>query len=159
MTCHPGADNGSGDEPDEAVDEQWSRVLAHRAAPERGDVVARFRGAGLSADSVLEALVDGGDALYAAASDRRDGWADRFGGLLGAALLAAEVSALAAHLVSRAASVRATAVDGLLEDYSAITVAAGIGVSRQKVYDVARASERPGDYIDDVPWRRHERDA
>jgi hypothetical protein len=64
------------------------------------------------------------------------------------ALLAAEVSALAAHLNARASAVRALAVDALLEDFSAVTVAAYLGVSRQKVYDLSRASrsdsEPPG---------------
>jgi hypothetical protein len=67
------------------------------------------------------------------------------------ALLAAEVSSLAAHLNSRASSVRAHAVDELLDDFSAVTVAARLGVSRQKVYDISRGGVA-GPFIDRVPW-------
>ena len=40
---------------------------------------------------------------------------------------------------------RALAVDALLEDFSAVTVAAYLGVSRQKVYDLSRASRSDSD--------------
>jgi hypothetical protein len=69
------------------------------------------------------------------------------------ALLAAEVSALAAHVNSRASVVRSRAVGELLDDYSAVTVAGGIGVSRQKVYDIGRPAP-PRSFITRVPWRR-----
>ena len=72
------------------------------------------------------------------------GWADEFGGYLAVALLAAEVSALAAHLNSRASAARGRAVDALLEEYSAVTVAARLGVSRQKVYEIARGGASSG---------------
>lgn len=80
-------------------------------------------------------------------------WADRFGGPLAVALLAAEVSALAAHLNARGSAVRALAVDALLDEFSAVTVAAHLGVSRQKVYDLSRPT-RISSYIDGVPWRQ-----
>ena len=75
-----------------------------------------------------------------AATSGTDDWADAFGGRLAAALLAAEVGALAAQLNSRASAVRALAVDGLLDEYSAVTVAARLGISRQKVYEVSRGT-------------------
>jgi hypothetical protein len=98
-------------------------------------------------------LDDGGDALYAAANSGDRDWTDRFGGPLAVALLAAEVSALAAHLNARGSAVRALAVDALLDDFSAVTVAASLGVSRQKVYDLSRA-KRMSSHIDCVPWRQ-----
>jgi hypothetical protein len=101
---------------------------------------------------VRDVLSDGGDALYQAARQRSAGWAEPFGGNLAAALLAAEVSVFAAHLNSRASGVRSEAVAGLLEDYSAVTVAGELGISRQKVYEIARTGLRPP-YVDTVPWR------
>jgi hypothetical protein len=102
---------------------------------------------------VKAVLDDGGDALYAAAGSGDKTWADRFGGPLAVALLAAEVSALAAHLNARGSAVRALAVDALLDEFSAVTVAAHLGVSRQKVYDISRTT-RAGSYLNSVPWRR-----
>jgi hypothetical protein len=134
----------------------WSAVLPHRSAKELSDVATRFERAGLTRGRVLQALSDGGDALHAAAQRGEAGWADEFGGPMAAALLAAEVSALAAHLNSRASVVRARAVDSLLDDYSAVTVAAELGVSRQKVYDIARGNGRPSEHISHVPWRTRE---
>ncbi len=97
-----------------------------------------------------------GDALYAAAA----GGPARLGRSirrppLAVALLSAEVSIFAAHLNSRASGVRSAAVAELLDEYSAVTVAAELGVARQKVYEIARAGLRPP-YIEQVPWRRHE---
>ena len=40
-------------------------------------------------------------------------------------------------------------VKAVLDDFSAVSVAAHLGVSRQKVYELSRAST----YIDQVPWR------
>jgi len=131
----------------------WGAVLAHRPADQRGVVGARFQASGVACEQVRAVLEDGGDALHAAATSGRHDWAQRFGGPLAVALLAAEVSALAAHVNSRSSAVRALAVDGLLEDVSAVTVAARLGVSRQKVYDIIRGS-RNGSHIDRVPWRR-----
>jgi hypothetical protein len=45
------------------------------------------------------------------------------------------------------------AVDALLDEFSAVTVAAHLGVSRQKVYDLSRPT-RISSYIDGVPWRQ-----
>lgn len=131
----------------------WTQVLTHRP-PDQQDVVrARFVDNGVAPEVVKEVLNDGGDALYAAAASRQPGWAEAFGGPLAVALLAAEVSALAAHLNSRASAVRTTAVEALLDDYSAVTVAARLGVSRQKVYDICRGN-LGSPYITRVPWRQ-----
>jgi hypothetical protein len=143
-----------------ALDPEWDRVLAHRpvasgnGAPGTGraETAGRFVANGITAEQVHAALADGGDALYEAAASGDDGWADPFGGPLAVALLAAEVSALTSHLTSRAAGVRAQAVDLLLDDLSAVTVAAHLGVSRQKVYEVARGG-LSAEYISAVPWR------
>ncbi len=130
----------------------WDRLLAHRPPEVRDDVRDRFVQNGVTPALVREVLSDGGDTLYAAATSGEKDWPDRFGGPLAVALLAAEVSALAAHLTSRASAVRALAVDILLDDVSAVTVAARLGVSRQKVYEIGRG--RPGTYfIDRAPWR------
>ena len=105
----------------------------------------------MTAQDVRAALADGGDELCRAATSDDEHWADKFGGPVAVALLAAEVSALMSHLNSRAAAVRSRAVDAALNDLSAVTVAAG--VSRQKVYDVARGGPAE-EYIRNVPWGR-----
>lgn len=129
----------------------WGDILAHRPEGVRGEVQTRFEGSGIEPRGVAEVLSDGGDALYAAARSGDPRWAERFGGQLAAALLAAEVGALTAHLTSRASAVRAAAVETLLEEFSAISVAASLGVSRQKVYDIARA-QREGPFLHHCPW-------
>jgi hypothetical protein len=131
----------------------WEAVLAHRPAEVRGAVRDRFVEHKITPEQVRAVLEDGGDSLYAAANSGAEDWADRFGGPLAVALLAAEVSALAAHLNARGSAVRAMAVDALLDEFSAVTVAAHLGVSRQKVYDLSRPA-RISSYIDGVPWRR-----
>ncbi|NMH96971.1 hypothetical protein [Pseudonocardia acidicola] len=132
----------------------WDVALAHRPQPQaRAEAAARLAECGITAEQVVQVLADGGDDLFAASRSGDPQWADRFGGPLAVALLAAEVGALTAHLTSRAAAVRATAVDALLEEFSAVSVAAALGVSRQKVYDIARA-QRMGPFLDHVPWSR-----
>lgn len=116
-------------------------------------MASRLAEAGLTPRHLAAALVDGGDALYAASRTATDGWSEPFGGDLGVALLAAEVSALAAHLNSRASAVRALAVDALLDDYSAVAVASALGVSRQKVYDISKGGTVAA-FLDISPWRQ-----
>src|SRR5512132_666510 len=111
----------------------WEATLVHRLPEARGAVRDRFVENGITPDQVRAVLDDGGDALYAAATGGAKDWTDRFGGPL-----AAEVSALTAHLNARGSAVRALAVDALLDDFSAVTVAARLGVSRQKVYQLGR---------------------
>lgn len=129
----------------------WNVVLAHRPDETRGEVAARLAGCGLTPTQVAAALIDAGDALHATSITDDPAWTDRFSGPLAVALLSAEVSALAAHLTSRASAVRVRAVEALLEDFSAVSVAAHLGVSRQKVYDIAR-SQRSGPFITHTPW-------
>jgi len=126
---------------------RWRDVLAHRPEDQHQAITERFLAAGVDAETV-----DGGDALHAAASSGAEDWSQQFGGALPAALLAAEVSLLAAHLVSRASAVRALAVEALLDDYSAVAVAAALGVSRQKVYDIGKGGSTTS-FIDIAPWR------
>ncbi|MFI5494159.1 hypothetical protein [Actinoplanes sp. NPDC051859] len=135
------------------VTAEWGAVLAHRPDDQRAAAELRFTESGLAPETVKAVLDDGGDALYAAASSNQDGWAVQFGGPLAVALLAAEISALAAHLNSRASAVRAAAVEELLDEFSAVTVAARLGVSRQKVYDICRGN-LGADFIRQVPWRQ-----
>lgn len=132
---------------------EWASVLAHRRADSHPDVIGRFQAAGIEPEKVLEVLSDAGDALYAAARKGGDDWAEPFGGPLAAALLAAEISALAAHLNSRASALRAVAVSALLDEYSAVAVGAHLGVSRQKVYEIGRG-EISESYLEQTPWRR-----
>lgn len=140
-------------------DSRWQQVLTHRPVDDgtRETAAARFAERGITPEQLKAVLADGGgDALYAAAAGGQPGWADPFGGPpLAVALLSAEVSIFAAHLNSRASGVRSAAVAELLDEYSAVTVAAELGVARQKVYEIARAGLRPP-YIEQVPWRRHE---
>lgn len=143
MQSHPG---------DDIPPRRWSEVLSHRPPEERDPVAARFEAAGLSAGQVQTVLADGGDRLYAAAVAGSPGWAERFGGTLAAALLAGEVGALAAQLGRRASGIRSLAAADLLEDFSAVTVAEELGVSRQKIYEIARGGLR-GPHLDTVPWR------
>lgn len=140
MTRQPGGDRG------------WDAVLAHRPPEIRDPIRERFEAAGVGPEQVLAALEDGGDELYAAAVSGAEDWAKPYGGPLAVALLAAEVGALTAHLTSRSSAIRAVAVEALLDDYSAVTVANRLGVSRQKVYDIARPGSTPT-FVDRAPWR------
>lgn len=146
MNSNPGGDSLN--------DTGWTRVLAHRlrdGEPAVHETIARFEAAGVTPSELETHLVDGGDRLYAAAVGGEEGWAAPFGGDRAAALIAAEISALMSHLVARAASVRGVCVDGLLEEYSAVTVANALGVARQKVYGLAKPDVDP-DYIERTPW-------
>ena len=124
-------------------DTQWRAILAHRPDDLADAAAARFVESGITPDQVRAVLDDLGGSLCAAAGGGGDDWSAPFGGRLAVALLAAEVSALAAHLNSRASTVRALAVEALLDEYSAVTVAARLGVSRQKVYEIGRGGGRP----------------
>jgi hypothetical protein len=154
MASNPGGDSGRVDDT-RAVG--WEAVLAHRLGDpaEFDQLVSRLAACGLGPHHVHAVLADGGDALYAAARSGRADWYADFGGPLAVALLAAEVGALAAHLNRRASGLRSLAVDALLDDFSAVAVAAELGVARQKVYEVAKSGLRPP-YIETVPWRSHE---
>ncbi|UQU66741.1 hypothetical protein COUCH_10945 [Couchioplanes caeruleus] len=142
MTSQPGGDIS------------WDAVLAHRPPDTREAIRDRLVAAGVTPDRVAAALRDGGDGIFAAATaqDRGEDWAKPYGGPLAVALIAAEVGALTAHLTSRASAVRALAVEALLEDYSAVAVASRLGVSRQKVYDIARPGGTAS-FLDRTPWR------
>jgi hypothetical protein len=135
------------------LDDEWNDVLAHRSrnTGDRQQAARRFIAAGVLAKQVRLALADGGDELYRAASRGGEAWSSNFGGPVAVALLAAEISALTSHLNSRAAGIRSVAVDLSLDDLSAVTVAARLGVSRQKVYEIARGG-LGDDYITLVPW-------
>jgi hypothetical protein len=141
MTSKPGGDR------------DWDRVLAHRSPEVREQVRARFESAGVGPGQVWAVLGDGGDDLFAAAGTGAEDWAKPYGGLLAVALLAAEVGAVTAHLTSRSSAIRAAAVGALLDDFSAVTVANRLGVSRQKVYDIARPGSA-GPFLDQSPWRQ-----
>lgn len=152
MTRKPRGDSSTAVE---SLPEAWAQVLAHRTAAnaDLDELVTRFTSCGIEPQEVRAVLMDGGDRLYEAAAGGEPGWAEQFGGPLAVALLAAEVSAFASHLNSRAAGVRSAAVDSLLDDYSAVTVARELGVSRQKVYEIARSGLR-GPYLEYVLWRK-----
>jgi hypothetical protein len=132
-------------------DTGWGEVLAHRPPDTRDPIRERFEAAGVTAERVKAALDDGGDELFAAYTSGATDWATPFGGPLAVALLAAEVGALTAHLTSRSSTIRAAAVEALLDEFSAVTVASRLGVSRQKVYDIARPGSAA--YLGTVPWR------
>ncbi|WP_157427190.1 hypothetical protein [Agromyces salentinus] len=124
----------------------WGEVLAHRGDPEVIAVVRqRFIDHDVTADSVVAALDDGGDRIFADATSGRADWAVAHGGAAAAALLASEVAAYASYLTSRAASVRSLAVDELLEERSAVEVASELGISRQKIYEIARGASKVRD--------------
>lgn len=153
MDRKPGGDTLVAGETSAAAHD-WFEVLKHRSFDDAAvvaEVIERFERAGVTSSTVAEHLVDGGDALYAA-SQSGAGWADAFGGDQAVALIAAEVGALMSHLVSRAASVRSRGVDALLDDFSAVTVANALGVSRQKVYDIAKSTQ-DREYLETTPWR------
>ena len=153
MMCNPRGDITS-DSIDVRADPEWLRVLAHRQREPVAvleAVIERFRAAGVTPGSVESHLQDAGDRLYAAAASGRVSWAAEFGGDRVVALIAAEVSALASHLVARAAGIRAASIEALLEEYSAVTVASSLGVARQKVYELAKGSVGT-DFIKTTPW-------
>lgn len=125
-------------------DTVWTDILVHRLDDSRATVIDRFVDNGVEPHVVRMVLADLGSSLCVAASTGADDWAEPFGGQLAVALLAAEVSAYAAHLNSRASAVRARAVDALLDEFSAVTVATRLGVSRQKVYEIGRPTPVPG---------------
>lgn len=132
-----------GDDIAGTVTAEWASVLAHRPdLTAREAAQARFESQGVSAELVAASLADTGEALFRDISSGRPDWAVPYGGLLAAALIAGEVAIYSSALVARASSVRAVAVDALLEDFSAISVAASLGVSRQKVYEIARGGEK-----------------
>lgn len=121
----------------------WGEVLAHRSDDAAIDAVkTRFVEAGVPVELVADTLRDGGDALHRAAVSGHPDWTAQFGGLIAVALLAGEVAAYSSHLVARASAVRSVAVDSLLENFSAVSVAAELGVSRQKVYEIGRGGAR-----------------
>lgn len=122
--------------------DSWEEILSHRAEQERQGIQDRFLSHGVSSAIVAEALRDGGATLAASALSRAPEWSVPYGGLVGAALVAGEVAAHASWLVSRAASVRSLAVENLLEDISAVTLAQMLGISRQKVYEIARSANK-----------------
>lgn len=126
----------------ETTSTTWQQVLAHREPGQIQEIAARFEQAGVQPQLVAQAIADGGAQLDAAMRSNTPGWEQPFGGLLAVALLAGEIAAHSAYLVSRASAVRAVAVDGLLEDFSAIAVGASLGVSRQKVYEIGRNGQR-----------------
>ncbi|WP_461635000.1 hypothetical protein [Glutamicibacter soli] len=153
MKCNPGGDI-SLDSFDVRADPEWLRVLAHRQREPvavLGAVIERFGAAGVTPEIVESHLQDAGDRLYAAAASGRVSWSADFGGDHAVALIAAEVSALASHLVARAAGIRAASIEALLEEYSAITVASSLGVARQKVYELAKGSVGT-DFMKTTPW-------
>jgi hypothetical protein len=152
LTVTPGVTHYGGMSSQPGGDTSWDVVLAHRPPDGRAAVRERFESAGVAAGQVLAALSDGGDELYAAAAGGSHDWAKPFGGALAVALLAAEVSAMTAHLTSRGSAIRAVAVEALLDDYSAVTVANRLGVSRQKVYEIARPNTTTP-FLDRAPWR------
>ncbi|KAA9158969.1 hypothetical protein F6B41_01420 [Microbacterium lushaniae] len=122
---------------------EWDAVLAHRGdASTVAQVKDRFIVHGVTPEAVAAALRDGGSGIAAAAASGREDWAAPYGGFLAVALIAAEVAAYSSHLVARASAVRSVAVDALLEDFSAVSVAGELGVSRQKVYEIARDSAK-----------------
>lgn len=126
------------DSPVAVVDPGWDRVLAYRPPAARADVAARLAAHEVTPDQLRQVLSDGGDKLYAAAgSCAAPGWADPLGGPLAVALLAYEVGVHAEHLAERAGDVRSAAVNELLQEYSAVTVAEHLGVSRQAVREIS----------------------
>lgn len=121
----------------------WESVLAHRTDPGAAELArARFESQGIPVELVAASLADSGAALFREVSSGRTDWAVPYGGLLGAALIAGEVAIYCSTLVARASAVRSVAVDALLEDFSAVSVAADLGISRQKVYEIARGGAK-----------------
>lgn len=124
-------------------DTTWQEVLAHRGIDQRAAVADRFERSGVGPSELAAVLADLGLGLCVAASAGEEGWARSFGGALAVALLSAEVSAFTASLNSRASAVRARAVEALLDEFSAVTVAERLGISRQKVYEIGHATALP----------------
>lgn len=148
---------------------RWQAALPHRVHEGTfHETVRRLANAGVTPEVLLDAYADGGDALYRSALEGGDPvnripgestpeWAERHGGPLAVALVAAEVSALQAHLSARAAFVRSRAVRDLLLTWPASSLALDLGVARQKVYRIGR-SGKPTDFVATAPWTDREVD-
>ena len=121
----------------------WSDVLSHREPDQVPEIASRLASAGVTPDMTATALADSGEMLASRMESGDPGWEQDYGGMLGVALLAGEVSAQAAFRVSQASNVRSGAVNALLDEYSAVFVASQLGISRQKVYEIGRAASKP----------------
>lgn len=133
----------------------WAEVLTYRPPEQQAEVVSRLEAQGLTPIDLQRALIDGGDALYAALQQENEIAFEPFGGVLAATLLAAEVGALSAHLTARAARIRAVTLQHLLNDYSAVTLAVHLGVARQKIYELAKP-QQAAHFLSRVPWNATE---
>jgi hypothetical protein len=99
------------------VNAQWQRALgAHRGTHEISDVTARLRAHGVTADTVLAVLSDPNRFLNAFEHDG-PGWTHRYGGPVGAALIASE---LAHYLRSRQRAAERLRLDLIAEMASSV---------------------------------------
>lgn len=127
----------------EQLTHAWADVLSYREPDQVPEIANRLASAGVTPEMAAMALADSGEMLAQRMESGDTGWEQDFGGMLGVALLAGEVSAQAAFRVSQASKVRSGAVNALLDEYSAVFVASQLGISRQKVYEIGRAASRP----------------
>lgn len=128
-------------DPTPALTAEWDAALAYRPVAQRGEVAADLTHYGIAPDRVREHLLDGGATLWAAAQHADDDpdWAEPLGGPLAVTLLAREVMAYLDHMQSLAAEVRGRGISALLQDFSAVTVAEALRVSRPGLYGMAAA--------------------
>lgn len=114
----------------------WDDVLPHRLHDPALDAVTARLAAHTSPDVVRDAVDDLGRGLLAQLRGHpvdRD-WVGGCGGLLGAALVLAEVDAAASALRSEIAGTRAGVLAELVQDHSLVELAELLGVSRQALH-------------------------
>lgn len=126
-------------------DAEWAAALPHREPEEIPVVADRFTAEGITPEVVTKVVFDLGDQMIAQFTAGQ--FPDEYGGLLGVALLGAEVEVYADHAARRASRVRADSLALALatSGESLATIAAHLGITKQNVH---RAARRPGALTD-----------
>lgn len=126
-------------------DDEWSRVLAHRAVlgPDRQGLAspAVLESAGLSPRVVARVLADRGRTLRAAYV--RGGGLEPWGGLAAVPLLLMELSAAAEADGIANSGMHARVLRQLAEEHSVVRLAQAYGVSRQAIHKRMHAEPVP----------------
>lgn len=122
-------------------DAEWVVALPHREPEEIPAVADRFTAAGIAPEVVTKVVFDLGDQMLSGFVTGQ--FPDEYGGLIGVALLAAEVEVFCAHAAQRAARARADALGLVLATggESLAAVASRLGITKQTLH---RATKRPG---------------
>ena len=122
-------------EPDEP---EWTSVLsAHRVPRLIPGIAARFSDAGVAPSLVACTLAD--PTGFIAASTEGPDWADRYGGPIAAALIAAELLEHTAARQLAVAGIRSGLVADLVVETSVVETAKQLGISHQHTSRLSKA--------------------